>query len=153
MIAGLIDQLGPWIWIIAGLALLTLEILVPGVFLMWFGAAGLVIGALTLLPFADAAWWPWQAQLAAFVVLSLVFALIGHQMFPSRRAGDEASTMNNPLARFVGREAVLTSAIDGGLGRVNLADSTWQVSGQSMPAGTRVRVTGARDGILTVEKV
>jgi membrane protein implicated in regulation of membrane protease activity len=40
----IVRQLGPWLWIIAGLILLGLELLAPGVLLIWFGLAALATG-------------------------------------------------------------------------------------------------------------
>ena len=36
-----------WVWIALGLALAVLEILVPGVYLIWLAAAALITGAVT----------------------------------------------------------------------------------------------------------
>ena len=35
-----------WFWLILGLALLGLEVVVPGMILMWFGIGALITGAL-----------------------------------------------------------------------------------------------------------
>ena len=68
MIAGLATELGPWTWWIAGLVFLGLEILVPGVFLLWIGLAAIVVGALSFL-FWGTDVWSWQLQLLLFAVL------------------------------------------------------------------------------------
>jgi len=60
MITQFLLDLGPWSWLILGLLLLVGEAVVPGVFLVWFGAAGIVVGLLTVGPFAEASFWPWQ---------------------------------------------------------------------------------------------
>ena len=153
MILELVRDLGPWAWLIIGLLLLIGEAFIPGVFLIWFGLAGVVIGGLTLLPFTDVSWWPWQAQLVAFGVLSLVFILVGNRLFPSSSADDEASKLNDPLARYVGTEAVLSEAINGGVGRAKLGDTTWRVKGADAASGTRVIVTGTGDACLYVEAI
>jgi regulator of protease activity HflC (stomatin/prohibitin superfamily) len=41
------SELGPWSWWIIGLVFLGLEILIPGVFLLWVGLAAMVVGALS----------------------------------------------------------------------------------------------------------
>lgn len=153
MILEMLSDLGPWVWFILGLVLLLGEIFLPGVFLIWFGIAALIIGTLTLAPFTDVAWWPWQAQIVAFGVLSLIFVLVGRKIFPTERANDKASRINDPLGRYLGREAVLLDAIDNGVGRVKLGDTTWRVQGQDLPQGAKVRVVGAKDGILQVEPI
>ena len=41
MLERIFGELGPWNWMVLGFALLALEILVPGVFLLWIGLAAL----------------------------------------------------------------------------------------------------------------
>lgn len=154
MIVETITSLGPWSWLILGFALLVGEAVIPGVFLMWFGLAGIVVGALSFMPFADMGWWPWQVQVVAFGILSLAFVLMSIRLFPSNGSDDdEASKMNNPLQKFVGREADLVEAIESGIGRIKLGDTTWRVRGEDMKAGKRIRVIGVEDQTLLVEAV
>jgi hypothetical protein len=54
-------ELGPWSWWIIGLVFLGLEILIPGVFLLWVGLAAMVVGALSFM-FWDMAFWGWQCS-------------------------------------------------------------------------------------------
>ena len=151
MIIQTLSDLGPWSWFIVGLILLVGEVILPGVFLIWFGLSALVIGTLTLVSFTDVAWWPWQAQLVAFGVLALVLALVGRELFPADAKNDDASKINDPLGRLTGSEASLSEAIVNGKGRVKLGDTTWRVrSANDMPAGARVRVVGNEDGALVV---
>ena len=151
MILDAIGDVGPWVWILIGLTLLAIEVLAPGLWFLWFGSAALTVGALTLMPFTDVSWWPWQAQVVAFGVLSAVFVLVGRKVLPGAR--DEADPFNRPLDRMVGREAVLEEALSSGAGRVKLGDTLWRVSGPDLPAGTRVRVTGHDGDRLQVEAV
>jgi len=153
MIVQFFADLGPWTWLIIGLLLLMGEAVVPGVFLMWFGLAGVLIGVLTLAPFTDVSWWPWQAQLVGFGVLSLIFILVGNRLFPAGSDDDEASKINDPLSRHVGATTVLIEPIEeGGAGRVKLGDTTWLVSGPELSKGAKVRVVGTDDGVLRVEE-
>ena len=151
MILDAIGDVGPWVWILIGLTLLGIEVLAPGLWFLWFGSAALTVGALTLMPFTDVSWWPWQAQVVAFGVLSAVFVLVGRKVLPGAR--DEEDPFNRPLDRMVGREAVLEEALSSGAGRVKLGDTLWRVSGPDLPAGTRVRVTGHDGDRLRIEAV
>ena len=56
MLARIFAELGPWNWMVLGFALLTLEILTPGVFMLWIGLAALIVGVLSLM-FWSAAFW------------------------------------------------------------------------------------------------
>src|SRR5258707_14004901 len=61
----LLASLGVWDWFIAGAVLLVLEVLAPGVFMLWLGLAALLVGVISL--FVD---WTWQAQFIAFAIFS-----------------------------------------------------------------------------------
>jgi membrane protein implicated in regulation of membrane protease activity len=152
MIQQALAEIGPWFWFVAGLVLLIGEVLIPATFLVWFGIAALIIGTLTLTGFADVAWWPWQAQLVAFAVLSFVMVFVGRKVFPSSRAPTDPTELNSPLNRWVGSEATLQEPIVDGVGRVKLGDTTWRVVGADTEAGAKVRVTSVKDGALQVER-
>ena len=154
MFVDMLTDLGPWSWFVIGLLLLVGEIVLPGVFLIWFGMSALVIGSLTLISFTDVSWWPWQAQVVAFGVLAFILAMVGKKLFPTDIENDDASRINDPLRRFVGSEANLVEAVENGVGRVKLGDTVWRVfASADFPAGAKVRVIGARDGALVVEAV
>ncbi|MCC0036926.1 MAG: NfeD family protein [Hoeflea sp.] len=150
MIAGLVSELGPWSWWIVGLVFLGLEILIPGVFLLWIGLAAIVVGALSL-GFWTAEFWGWQLQLMIFAVLAIAFALVGRRISGSNTESDQPM-LNRRVEGLVGRTATLEEPITEGKGRIRLDDTTWIVQGPDMPAGARVRITTAQAGGLTVER-
>ena len=154
MIERLIVELGPWNWMVLGFVLLVAEILAPGVFLIWIGIAALLIGAASLLLW-DAAFWTWQVQVLAFLVLALVSAYAGKRFFSSQHAKSDQPLLNRRGDQMIGRTATLAEPIREGRGRIQLGDTLWRVSGPDLPAGTRVKVTGAAetDLELTVEKI
>ena len=152
MILDTLRELGPWAWLLLGLVLLGLELVVPGVFLMWLGLAALVVGGVSVLPFADVSWWPWQAQAVTFTILSVLFAMIGHRLLKDEDRREVTTTaLNERTAQLVGRTATLVDGIENGMGRVRLGDTVWRVSGPPLAAGTQVRVTGAQAETLLVE--
>jgi len=150
MIAGLVTELGPWSWWIVGLVFLGLEILIPGVFLLWIGLAAIVVGAVSL-GFWNAEFWGWQLQLMIFAVLAIAFALVGRRISGSNTESDQPM-LNRRVEGLVGRTATLEEPITEGKGRIRLDDTTWIVQGPDMPAGARVRITTAQAGGLTVER-
>lgn len=151
MIVQFLSEMGAWSWLAAGLLLLIAEILAPGVFLVWFGLAALLVGTVTLTFFDQASWWSWQVQIVAFGILSFIFVFAGIRLFPTNVENDAASKMNDPLGRFVGQVATLDEAIENGAGHIHLGDTQWRVTGEDMPGGTKVRVVSAQDGALMVE--
>ena len=154
MIDRIFFELGPWNWMVLGFVLLVMELITPGAFMLWIGIAALIIGALSLAIW-DAAIWTWQVQVLAFLVLSVISAVIGKTLASSRRTLSDQPLLNRPGQQFIGRMATLAEPIKDGRGRVKLGDTLWRVSGPDLPAGTQVRVTGAADTDLelTVEAV
>ncbi len=148
MLASVFSELGPWNWFVIGFALLALEIVVPGVFLLWIGIAALVTGALSLLLW-DLPIWIWQVQVLVFLVLSLVSAFAGKRVMGN--GGDsDLPLLNRRADQLVGRSATLTEPIVNGWGRAKIDDTVWKVNGPDLPAGTTVRVAAASNGDLTV---
>lgn len=146
MITDLIEQLGPWSWMVGGLLLLGLEILAPGTFFLWFGVAAIVVGTIALV--FD---WAWQVQVVLFLVLSLVLVVLGRRYFAGWAKAAPETLVNDRAARLVGSTYVLAEPIVDGHGRVRVDDTTWRVTGPDLPSGQRVRVIGADGSTLKVE--
>jgi membrane protein implicated in regulation of membrane protease activity len=154
MIERIVTELGPWNWMVLGCVLLALEIVVPGIFLLWIGLAGLVVGAASLL-FWDAAWWGWQIQVVVFLVLSVAFAYAGSRVMRARNDDSDQPLLNRRSDQLIGKVTTLTEPIKDGRGRIRIGDTLWRVSGPDLPVGTQVRVkaAGATDLELVVEPV
>lgn len=150
MIQRIVAELGAWNWVVLGFILLGIEILAPGVFLLWIGLAALTVGIVSLMIW-DASLWTWQVQVMLFLVLSVVFVLVGRRMGGSEDSESDQPLLNRRADALVGRTAILDAPIENGFGRVRLDDTVWRVSGPDLPAGTRVRVTAAKQGELAVE--
>jgi membrane protein implicated in regulation of membrane protease activity len=149
MLASVFAELGPWNWFVIGFALLALEIVVPGVFLLWIGIAALVTGALSLLLW-DWPSWIWQVQVLVFLALSLISAFAGKRFMSGSGADSDLPLLNRRADQLVGRTATLTEPIVNGWGRAKIDDTVWKVNGPDLPAGSIVRVAAASNGDLTV---
>ena len=150
MISWLIEQLGPWNWMVLGMLLLAAEILLPGVMLLWIGIAALIVGALSL-GLWNLAVWSWQVQVLVFLALSLASAVIGRRIVARRQDDTDQPLLNRRGEQLIGRTATLTEPIRESYGRIHVGDTVWRVTGPDLPAGTRVRVVGVRDMDLVVE--
>jgi membrane protein implicated in regulation of membrane protease activity len=150
MISWLIEQLGPWNWMVLGMVLLAAEILLPGVMLLWIGIAALIVGALSL-GLWNLAVWSWQVQVLVFLALSLASAVIGRRIVARRQDDTDQPLLNRRGEQLIGRTATLTEPIRESYGRIHVGDTVWRVTGPDLPAGTRVRVVGVRDMDLVVE--
>ena len=150
MLHDAVVNLGPWSWWILGVVLLAAELAAPGVFLIWIGAAAIVIGVLSLALW-DAAFWTWHVQLLLFAVLSGAFALAGRRFYSSRNQATDEPNLNRRGESLVGRTATLHEPIAEGRGRIRLDDTWWSVMGPDLPAGTQVKVVAASGRDLRVE--
>ncbi len=149
MIESLVQQLGPWVWWVLGLVLLIMEIMVPGVFLIWIGIAAIITGALSLA-FWSQGFWIWEVQLLIFAALALGSVLVGRNIMNRTNETDEPN-LNRRTEGLVGRTATLSEDIANGRGRIKLDDTTWVVSGPDLPSGSRVRIVSTNGADLTVE--
>jgi inner membrane protein len=147
MLAYVIDNLGPWSWIILGLVLMGLELLAPGVFLIWLGLAAMLTG-ITDWAFGLS----WQSATLVFAGFSVAAVLIGRVVSRHR---DEEDPGRPPLNRrghnLVGRVFRLDAPIAGGEGRIKVDDSVWRIIGPDAPAGASVRVVRVDGATLVVE--
>jgi inner membrane protein len=150
MILDWIREVGPWSWMVLGVILLALEIVVPGVFLLWIGVAAILTGALSLQLWGWESW-IWQVQVLVFLALSLAAVFVGRRIMRSRGDDSDQPLLNRRAEQLVGRTATLSEAIVEGRGRVRLGDTMWRISGPDLPVGARVRVTSVADGTLIVE--
>ena len=141
---------GGWAWIAGGLALLGIELLVPGAFAIWAGLAALAVGVISLADLS-VGWWGWQGQVTVFAALSLLFAFTAKRTVDYGTSATDEGDLNNPTRRLVGRAGTLLDPIEGGEGRMKLGDTLWRVRGPDLPRGARVRVAGEADGALVVE--
>jgi len=55
--------------------------------------------------------------------------------------------------RYIGQVLTLTDGLNDGSGQVRLGDRRWKLRGPSLPAGTRVRVTGVDGTVLIVDRL
>jgi inner membrane protein len=147
MIAYLLENLGPWSWVIVGLLLMGLELVLPGAFLLWLGLAAVLTGL------ADWAFGlSWQAAALVFAVLAVAAVLVGRAVTRNRDEEDEGRpALNRRAQSLVGHVFTLDSPIVGGSGRIRVDDSSWRIVGPDMPAGANVRVVRVEGATLVVE--
>jgi len=55
--------------------------------------------------------------------------------------------------RYIGQVLTLTDGLRDGAGQVKLGDRRWKLRGPSVPAGSRVRVTGVDGTVLIVDRL
>jgi inner membrane protein len=134
--------LGPWTWMILAAILFALEVMSPGIFLMWFGVAAAVTG---LLAFGFDISWQWQ-----FCLLSLAAVLVALKYLRYNPLQSDRPLLNERAVQHIGQCYNLVDPIVNGRGSVKIGDSIWRVEGPELPKGARVRVLGADGTLLKV---
>jgi len=137
--------LGTWNWLILALVLIGVEVLAPGVFMLWLGLAALLVGLLSFVIDMH-----WQMQVLLFAIFAAAAVPIWRSL--ARRGKGETSNpfLNRRNDALVGRVFTLEKPIQDGSGTVRIDDTIWRVNGPDAPAGSRIRVVKADGATLTV---
>jgi len=135
-----------WIWAIAGVLLLIAEIIAPGFFLVFIGAAAIATGLFTLLFGLSMA-----PQLALFALYAVLAVMIGRRWYGEPHGGDQRHAINEPAKRLVGKTVTAATDVDDHGGRVTVGDGEWNARGGPAAAGDRLTVTGVEGNCLIVE--
>jgi membrane protein implicated in regulation of membrane protease activity len=148
-----LQQLTFWHWMVLGVALIVIELLLPGIWFLWLGIGGLATGLVIL--FADQM--SWQYQIAIFCAFSVASIFIGRQVMRRARGSEDDPLLNRRAQRYVGQVFSLTEASEQGFSRVKIGDSIWRVRlstvGVESAMAASVRVTGSNGATLLVEPV
>ena len=137
-----------WWWLIIAVVLGALEMLIPGVFLIWLAAAAAVTGLIALV-FGP----PVALQFLIFAGLALVAAWGGRRWYLVNPVESSDPMLNDRAARLIGETVTVVAAIEGGSGRVRVGDGVWPARGADAAEGARVRVVAVEQGVLVVEPI
>ena len=142
-----LQHLSFWDWLALGTVLLILEVFGAGGYLLWTGIAAALVGVLMYL-FPEL---PWAWQFLLFGCLSILTAVLWWQRQKAAAKPSDQPGLNQRGSEFVGRTFALHEAIVGGRGKIKAGDTVWIVSGNDLPAGSQIRVTGQEGVLLKVE--
>ena len=134
-----------WLWMFGGVLLLILEVIAPGFFLVFIGAAAIATGVFTKLFGLGVV-----PQLALFALYALI-AVMGGRRFYSNRTPSADPLLNDRAGRLVGKVVTVVAAVDEHSGRVRVGDGEWSARGGPAAVGERVKITGVDGNCLTVE--
>jgi len=136
-----------WLWLIGGVVLLIAEVIAPGFFLIFIGAAAIVTGLLAMLLGL-----PVTVQLGAFAILAFLSARwVGRRFYASRYDYSPDPFLNNKVGRLLGKVVVVVDPVDSHGGRVRVGDSEWSARGGPAAVGERVRIVDIDGNCLKVE--
>ena len=139
-------QLTPAVWIIAGLILAVLEMIVPGLVIIWFGIAGVVTGILAFFVRNQ------YIQFGVFIVLSGLMVVFSQRI---------ARKITHPEPELVGANRwvgvsgrVIADIRPPEFGRVKVLGEEWRaIATCVIPAGSTIRVVEVAGTHLVVESV
>ena len=135
-----------WWWVGGGALLAILEILLPGVFLIWVAIAAWITGLIVaFIPLSLA------LQLVIFVLLAFATVFAGRQYYARVPVANPDPNLNVRASRLIGQVVTVESAIENGRGRVRVGDGVWNAAGPDAPSGAKVRIVAAEGTLLTVE--
>lgn len=140
-----IAKLGVWNWLILAAILFVLEVMSPGIFLMWFGVAA---AATALIAFSYDISWQWQ--LLWFCGLSLAAVLLAAKYLRGHPLQSERPLLNERAVQLIGQSFELLDPIVNGRGSIKTGDTIWRVEGPELPKGARIKVIGADGTLLKV---
>jgi membrane protein implicated in regulation of membrane protease activity len=137
-----------WLWLIGGVVLLIAEVIAPGFFLVFVGAAAIAAGLFTVLFGLGTA-----SQLALFALYAVIAVLAGRRLYANRASSGTGAPLNDPARRLVGKVVTVVAAVDEHVGRVRVGDGEWSARGGPAAVGERVLITGVDGNCLNVEPV
>lgn len=137
-------ELKPAVWIIAGLILAALEMVIPGLVIIWFGVAGVVTGILAIFVHNS------YIQFGVFIVLSGVMVVFS-QRIARKITHKEPEQVGSH--RMVGVTGIVVQAIaPPDLGRVKVNGDEWRAEAKvAIARGATVRVLNVEGTHLIVE--
>ncbi|MGE0714127.1 MAG: NfeD family protein [Alphaproteobacteria bacterium] len=144
----MIDGVEFWHWLSLGGLLVAVEILVPGVYLLWLGIAALLVGGVSWLK-PDL---HWQYQVLLFALFAVSDVWLSRRFFRYHQADSDRPHLNRRGEAYVGRVFTLERPIVDGVGRLHVEDTMWRIAGPDLPAGTRVAITGVDGATLKVDR-
>lgn len=136
------------IWLILGLVLGIAELLAPGAYLMFLGAAAFITGLIVgLLGISGG------IEFAIFGILAVVSAYIGWIIYRRSPGISSDPMLNDRGARLVGQIVRVVEPVTSTGGRAKVGDGEWPARGPDMPVGTTARIVSVENGMLYLETV
>ncbi|WP_373819617.1 NfeD family protein [Glaesserella sp.] len=141
---------GSTAWLIFGFGLLILETIVPGIFIMWWGFASIIVaGVLYLFPGLA-----FSLQAAIFAILAITFSVLWWKFQHNRdKKEDKKNELNFRDHAMIGSRGSIVEILDNGVARGKFGDTTWRVVGENLKLGDKVKVEQVEGITLNVVKV
>jgi nodulation efficiency protein D len=141
---------GVWHWLILGFFLLIAEILVPGVFLLWWGLSAIVIAGITyLIPTL-----PLSFLAVIYALIASILSIIWWRYQHGKDQIDQSqSALNQRDHAMIGAQGKVLEIGENGIGRGAFGDTTWRIQGRDLAVNDIVEVTAVDSITLKVSKI
>jgi inner membrane protein len=138
-----------WYWWALACILVVLQLLVGDMFFISLSLAAAIMGVVVYF-FPEILSMPMQLlSFAAIAVAIIVLAKLIYNLLPEDKNNEPY--LNQPGARHIGTNVILTNGIINGIGQVSLEGSFWIVRGPDCPPGTHAKVLSVDGAALRVE--
>ena len=139
-----------WHWLILGFVLLIAEIAMPGVFLLWWGLAAIVVaGIMKLFPAL-----PLSALVVIYAIIAIILSVIWWRYQHSKDQTDQSqSVLNQRDHAMIGARGKVLEMAENGIGRGAFGDTTWRIKGHGLSVNDLIEVTGVNSITLNVIKI
>ena len=139
------------LWIVAGIVLIVLELVVPGMVLVFLGAGSLLVALLVWLGLIES----WTAAITTWFVSSLVLLVGLRNFFYRLIPGDaEEGASTDEDANAYGEIVEVAEAITpGSPGRIRYRGTTWKAAcyDEKLEAGCKARIVYRENLVWVVE--
>lgn len=138
-----------WHWLTLGFGLLIAEILIPGVFLLWWGLSAIIIAAMALfigLPLAT--------LIVTYAILALILSFVWWKYQHKKDLKDQIHTsLNQRNNSMIGSIGIVREINLNGIGRGHFGDTTWRIQGKNLHIEDQIEVYKVEGITLFVRKV
>jgi len=151
MLGGAFETIVYWHWLALAGLFVGIEILAPGVFVIFLGIAAAIVGVVMLaLPDLD-----WRLQLLLFAVLAVTLVFIGRRIYGRMSEAEDHGSLNRRAERLVGQVYPLAGPMHGGRGRLRIGDTDWLArladdATDDQPEGAAMRIVAIDGATLIV---
>jgi len=147
------DMLRPEIiWLLVGLGLMFLELMLPGLIVLFFGLGAMIVAAVCF--FAEITI---NQQLGLFIVSSLVMLVVLRRLLRKVFMGHVHATSGpeGNLNEFIGERGIVKQTINAKRpGKIEFHGSDWAaVADGTIEAGAAVEITGRENITLKVKQI
>ena len=140
------------IWTLVGLALLLLELMLPGLIVFFFGMGAFVVALVSAFTPITLEW-----QLGIFIISSVAMLLCLRHLLKKVFMGTQTSIngMNENLSEYIGQQAVVKGQIaPGKKGKVEFHGTDWTAESEhTIEPGITVEIVGQNNIVLKVKPI